>query len=162
MNARPLLLFDGTYIVLPNGVPTNAARPLDFSGFPHCSMGAFTIPSSSELDRYLRRRLFKQIFLNLLILFMTEQYLVPIIKNSIEPLTQMHWGHLLERLLKLSVRYKLTFFSKSALRLLLTLRHILGRFPIYISGCSSFIVSSTAGSTCWLRLSVLVIVNSIK
>jgi hypothetical protein len=45
-----------------------------------------------------------QVFLNLLILFMVEQYLVPAIKNSIEPLTQMQFGHVLERLLKLSVR----------------------------------------------------------
>jgi hypothetical protein len=46
-----------------------------------------------------------QVFLNLLILFMVEQYLVPAIKNSIEPLTQMQFGHVLERLLKLSVRF---------------------------------------------------------
>jgi len=45
----------------------------------------------------------RSLFLNLLILFMVEQYLVPIVKNSIEPLTQMHFGHLLERLLKLSI-----------------------------------------------------------
>lgn len=36
---------------------------------------------------------------------MVEQYLVPAIKNSIEPLTQMQFGHVLERLLKLSVRF---------------------------------------------------------
>jgi hypothetical protein len=47
---------------------------------------------------------------------MVEQYLVPAIKNSIEPLTQMQFGHVLERLLKLSVRsppqglnYRITF-----------------------------------------------------
>jgi hypothetical protein len=47
---------------------------------------------------------FTQVFLNLLIVFMVEQYLVPAIKNSIEPITQMQFGHVLERLLKLSVR----------------------------------------------------------
>lgn len=52
---------------------------------------------------YLASLTLRWVFLNLLILFMVEQYLVPAIKNSIEPLTQMQFGHVLERLLKLSI-----------------------------------------------------------
>jgi len=37
-------------------------------------------------------------------LFMAEQYIVPILINSLESLDQMHFGRLLERILKLSVR----------------------------------------------------------
>jgi len=35
--------------------------------------------------------------------FMVEQYVVPLVENSVEPLDQMHLGYIIERILKLSI-----------------------------------------------------------
>jgi hypothetical protein len=54
-----------------------------------------------------------QLFFIGLGLFMIEQYVVPLLINSVEPLEKMIWPRIIERVLKLSVRIPSVFLSLS-------------------------------------------------
>ncbi|XP_076332278.1 diacylglycerol O-acyltransferase 1-like [Tachypleus tridentatus] len=61
-------------------------------------------PRSARIrKRFLLKRLVEMLFLLQLILGLVQQWIVPIIRNSLQPLKEMNFSLMLERLLKLAV-----------------------------------------------------------
>ncbi|KAF2072411.1 hypothetical protein CYY_006268 [Polysphondylium violaceum] len=61
-------------------------------------------PRSNRIRKgYLARRIFEALFLSSLIFWMVEQYMVPLVQNSVLPMEQYDVARILERIMKLSL-----------------------------------------------------------
>ncbi|XP_014669763.1 PREDICTED: diacylglycerol O-acyltransferase 1-like [Priapulus caudatus] len=61
-------------------------------------------PRSRRIRKgFLLRRIVEMVFLSNLVLMLTQQWLLPTINNSMQPINSMNFGRMTERLLKLSV-----------------------------------------------------------
>uniref|UniRef100_A0A8C4QZC9 diacylglycerol O-acyltransferase n=1 Tax=Eptatretus burgeri TaxID=7764 RepID=A0A8C4QZC9_EPTBU len=91
--------------VLPVRYPDNLNyKDLSYFMFAPTLCYELDFPRSSRIrKRFLLRRLFEMVFLMQLIIGLTQQWMVPTIRNSMQPLMMMDLSRVMERMLKLAV-----------------------------------------------------------